>query len=238
MRARQRHFTARDIGARVVLDSRYIQQSNSTIVSTWSDRSGNAYNATQAISTKEPTFQTNQIGGNGAVLFDGSNDSLQAASVVLPTYTTSIVVQKSTRTSTAPKFWFEQGPSIGSSNGMLFNGTYWGAWAFYRNGAYHDGPTFTNFDWIGNDWAIASLTYDGVGTIYKNGEFITNATNQGTARTNSDVTAALNIAARNQGSVFLNGNIGQILIITSALSNSARKRVEHAYAFSFKIACN
>jgi hypothetical protein len=236
MRARQRHLNPKAAGARIVLDSRYITQSDNTAVSSWADRSGNGYDAAQATSSKQPTFQTNEIGGNGSVRFDGTNDSLQAASVTLPCYILVIVVQSSTRTGANLKFWYEHGPDINTSDGCFFNGTYAGAWGYVRTNL-HYGPDNDQTDWIGNGWSIASHTYDGVGTIYKNGAYITNATKAGTARANTDYTNSLNIASRNQASLFLNGDIGQIVIVPVG-SSSLRKRLESSAAYSFKIACS
>jgi hypothetical protein len=236
MRARQRHLNPKAAGARIVLDSRYITQSDNTAVTSWADRSGNAYDASQATGIKQPTFQTNEIGGNGAVRFDGSNDSMQSSSVVLPCHISAIVVQSSTRTGTNLKFWYEHGANVNTTDGGFFNGTYAGAWA-YRRTTLQDGPSTDNTDWIGSGWAIASHSYDGVGSIYKNGAFVSNTTLSGTARPNTDVTASLNLASRNQASLFLTGDIAQIVIVP-LVSSSLRRRLESSAAYSFKIACS
>ncbi len=76
MRARHRHFNSRFAGAGIVLDSRYINQSNNTAVATWHDRSNNNWNAIQATSTAQPIFKTNQLNGNPVVSFDGTTDRL------------------------------------------------------------------------------------------------------------------------------------------------------------------
>jgi|LakMenE18May11ns_1017448.scaffolds.fasta_scaffold9569432_2 hypothetical protein len=237
MRARQRHLNPKAAGAKIVLDSRYIDQADNTAITSWADRSGNAYNAAQGDNTKQPTFQTNEIGGNGAVRFDGSNDSLQATSVILPCHISAIVVQSSTRTGSNLKFWFEHSANTNSNSGCFFNGTYGGAWAYNRNSGLTDGPSRDNTDWIGSGWSIASHSYDGTGIIYKNGVLVSDVTFSGTARSNTDATQALNIGARNQASLFLNGDIAQIVIVPVA-SNSLRRRLENAASYSFKIACS
>lgn len=187
-------------------------------VARWRDKSANALDAIQSTANNRPVRKTSIQNGRDILRFDGSNDSLQIASLTLQTYITAFVVSSTTRTGTNLKFWMEQGASIGSNAGFFFNGTYAGAWAFNRSSAYHDGPSATNADWIGSGWALATLTYDGVGSLYKNGSFVTNATNSGTARANSNATAALNIGARNQSSLYLTGDIGEIVIYNRVLS--------------------
>jgi hypothetical protein len=77
MRARQRHLNPKAAGAALVLDARYITGlNNNDAVTTWSDRSGNAYDPTQSSSTLKPLYKTGQINGNPVVTFDGSNDHM------------------------------------------------------------------------------------------------------------------------------------------------------------------
>jgi len=99
MRARQRHLNPKAAGAALVLDARYITGlNNNDAVTTWSDRSGNAYDPTQSNSSWKPVYKTGQINGNPVVTFDGSNDHMSfgtplnftAFVIVLKTSTTSV----------------------------------------------------------------------------------------------------------------------------------------------------
>jgi len=56
--------------------------SDNTAVRSWTDLSGNNYHATQTTTANRPTFRTNQINGKPAVIFDGSNDYLEATNVI------------------------------------------------------------------------------------------------------------------------------------------------------------
>jgi hypothetical protein len=56
-------------------DARNISASSGDPVSTWTDEQGNA-NLTQGTSDQQPTLQTNIIGSNPVVRFDGSNDEM------------------------------------------------------------------------------------------------------------------------------------------------------------------
>lgn len=48
-------------------------------VSSWTDSSGNGFDATQATPANQPVFNTGQLNGLPAVNFNGSSDSLAAA---------------------------------------------------------------------------------------------------------------------------------------------------------------
>lgn len=54
---------------------------NGEAMSSWGDLSGNGNNVSQGSEDSQPTYRTNSINGNPAVLFDGSNDFLYLASV-------------------------------------------------------------------------------------------------------------------------------------------------------------
>lgn len=187
-------------------------------VARWRDKSANAFDAIQATANNRPTRKTNIQNGRDVLRFDGSNDTLQIASVTLQTFITAFVVSSTTRTSTNLKFWMEHGAGIATNAGFFFNGTNAGAWAVNRASSLHFGPSLDNNDWIGSGWALATFTYDGVGSIFKNNTLVSNAASSGTARSNSNATAALNIGSRNQASLYLTGDIGEILIYNRVLS--------------------
>lgn len=188
-------------------------------VARWEDQSGNANHAVQSTANNRPLLKTAVKNAKSVLRFDGTNDGLQVASLTLPTYITVLVVSSTINTLNL-KFWMEHGASIGTSPGFFFNGIYSAAWAFNRSSAFHAGPSENGADWIGTGWALATLTYNGVGTIYKNAAFVSSDTFSGTARSNTDVSAALNIACRNQASLFLKGDIGEIIIYNRVLSAS------------------
>jgi hypothetical protein len=64
------------------LDATRINQADNTAVATWDDLSGNNFDATQSVSSNRPTFRTNQINGKSAVIFDGTDDYLEATNVI------------------------------------------------------------------------------------------------------------------------------------------------------------
>lgn len=79
MRARQRHFNARDAGATLVLDARFVHgKSNNDELETWPGRAG--ADATQTTATKKPIYQSAKINGQPTVYFDRT-DFLSYSSV-------------------------------------------------------------------------------------------------------------------------------------------------------------
>ena len=234
MRARHRHFTYKAAGAVVAYDARYLTDSDGTALSTWTDRAG-SYNATESDSTKQPLVRTgaNAINGQTALDFDGTNDDLQATSVPLNTYITVIICGHFTN---AKPMFIEHGLNAAFHNGFFFFGTNNGPWCFFRASASHNCLGVAN--WFGPDPAIGSLKYDGSGIYRKNGITQSNVHVSGTARSNSSVTLNLNIMSRNRISVFSDGLLGNLAIYDGAASDALLRRLEHAAAYSFKIACS
>ena len=62
------------------LDATRIAQANNTAVATWSDQSGNGYDATQGGSAARPTFIASGLNGLPVVRFDGTDDNLSVPS--------------------------------------------------------------------------------------------------------------------------------------------------------------
>jgi hypothetical protein len=77
MHRRARHLNPKAAGATLVLDARYIAGNDGDAIGTWSDRSGNANDATQGTAADKPLLKTgaNGLGGN-SVLYFGSTDKL------------------------------------------------------------------------------------------------------------------------------------------------------------------
>jgi hypothetical protein len=235
MRARHRHFTHKAAGAVVAYDARYLTESDGTALQTWTDRTG-GYNAAEDTSTKRPLVKTGTNGINGmtALQFDGTNDDLQAASVPLNTFITLVVCGKFT---TAKPFFFEHSSDTTPNSGFYFYGSNGNSWEFYRGTNLHSASGSTG--WFGSSNAIGSLRYDGSGNYRKDGgTALANNTVSGSSRTNSSVTDAFNICSRNRTAVFGEGLLGTLAIYDGAASDSMLKRLEHAAAYSFKIACN
>jgi hypothetical protein len=233
MRARHRHFSCKAAGAVVSYDARYLTNSDGSALQTWTDRSG-TYNATEATSTKRPIVRTgaNGINGQTALDFDGVDDDLQATNVPLNTYITVIVCGSGF--TSAKQFFIEHG--TGTSPGFYFYGDQIGAWMFRRGTDIYGGNVA---NWFGQVAAIGSLRNSGTAAYRKNGgSNLSNGGGAGVMPTNSSLTSNLNICSRNRTAAFSDGLLGTLQIYIGSASDSMLRRLEHATAFSFKIACS
>ena len=80
MHRRARHLNAKDAGARVALDARFLSGfSNGASVGTWTNRIGSSDFTSSG--TQQPTFTTSSISGNPALTFDGVNDKMSSSSI-------------------------------------------------------------------------------------------------------------------------------------------------------------
>jgi hypothetical protein len=230
MHRRARHFNARDAGATLVLDSRFITGlADGDPVSTWSDRSGNGNDASQSNATKRPTLKTKETGGQSVVRFDGSNDFLIGnTSITTSTFSAVFLVKRTAgrlgniTNNDGDDFDSAQVAQLGwnSSNADL---------GIYRNNAASATQSTSTIDWF-----LFTVVFDGSNvTTYVNSSNPISGTSTGNFNSNR----------YRLGSVVfdldpLNGDMAVALHGTFSLSNSIRRRIEQAAALSFKIPCN
>jgi hypothetical protein len=191
-------------------------------IARWEDKSGGGRHAIQGASTKRPLRKSGIQVGKDIARFDGVNDGLQIPSITFPFHHTAFLVQSST----GQKLFYELGAIVSSFNGFYFAGRNEPAWAIEKYPAQHSGPTNDNADWVGSGWSLATFKYNGTGYFYKNGTLVSNATFSGTSKTNEYITAAFNIACRNQNAEFIAADYAELLIYPTALSDSDRASVE------------
>jgi hypothetical protein len=241
MRARHRHFSHKAAGASLALDARFIHDvSDGTTVQTWSDRSGNGRNATQATAGARPTYKSSIQGGNGILRFDGG-DHYQANFTTGTEYSLYAICKRS-----------------GSNSNAFNNATFIASAGVAENTAagnrrfqfvYNDTPVFQSSSNVSaamnitrnDDWNIHAVTAPvGSGT----GRYLLNGGSEQTA----DMSALAGVPS---GTVIIrigvpsftinfqfNGDMGALFTYQNAHSASLRRRIEHASAYSFKIACN
>lgn len=241
MRARQRHFNPRDAGANLVYDSRRISGlSNNDPVSTWPDISRNAYDAT-GTSTARPLYITQVQGGNPALRFDGSNDQLSIPSGPSLSTTAGFNVQvviKQTAFNT-------QYPNIldfktNETNNWVFGFSNQPAYQWILMGS--DG-NFARLRWnttANTNTNILNVKYNGSGSsTAANWNLIFNGLSQ--TLTSADAFAPNSSGAgigAEQNNNWNNADYYHISLINAEASESLRKRLNHASAYSFKIACS
>lgn len=223
MRARQRHLKPKSIGAFIALDSRYINQSDNTAVSSWADISGSSNNADQANATFQPTFQTAELGGNGVVRFDGSNDFLETPTITKNQPYTSFVI-------TLPKQYF-------NSFNTFFEDTSLGCAQFANNtsgyGMFAGTSLFFGTATL-NQWFIGSYVYNGSSSkISIDGKTAVSG-NAGATNLNGKFSLCRNWNGFN----YNNNDTALAMVCEGNFSDALRKRCEHSAAYSFKLACS
>lgn len=232
MRARQRHFNAGRAGAAIVLDARFIAQSDNTAVSQWDDRSGNGKNASQATAANQPTFQIGELNGNPVVRFDGANppnaDFLDVSSLTVNQPITFVAVWKANGGS---NYLFDANVSTNRViAGMdLSSGAGSGELAIFAGSVVEDTVNST-----GSYQIFSGRHQSTTSAVFKDG--VSRAT--GNAGSNNMATFRIGERFSNFNNVSqLNGDIGYLTIISSS-SGSLRRRLEQSAAYSFKIACS
>jgi hypothetical protein len=250
MRARHRHLNQRHAGAGIVLDARYINQADNTAVSTWSDRSGNGFDASQSTPANQPTFQTAEIGGNPIVSFDGSNDNLTMSGAVAYLknvgYGLLVAVVKDRAPTSAPSdhqvFYFSRNGNV--TQFRLGFATRGGGQNIFRAGARRlDTDGFTGASTASNAnynilSALGNFTSGTVSILVNNkAEATSNLPSSGnTSNTDSDVVITGATASSFSGNAPI--DVALLLAFNLALSDALRMRVHRSAALTYKISCN
>ncbi len=216
-------------GATLVFDARYISGlADADPVSTWSDRSGQANNATQVL-TARPAFKTAIQGGNPVVRFDGSNDTLLLTSGITSIATrTILIVSKKT---SGQKM-------VGLCGATTVNGPH-SCYDFTNANLYvGDGAGYWNTTGGGNLTSF-SITSDAVNASASPLLFV-----NGVAKTLGSKTTATSgttlgcVGARPAAADFSAGDIGAITLLPAYLSNPLRRRLEQNMSRAWKIPCS
>ena len=249
MRARQRHFNPKDAGAFLALDSRYgFSLSDGATISTWDDRS-DTNNAIQNTSARQPTYETNELNGQPVVRFNASATAANCD---------EMVVSLATSVTSNALSWF----TISKKTNAALPTTTYSRILALNNGVNNDfgttsgmvmlaqtEPTTADLEIYRNSTSITLLAANyNTYYIFSATLNVTNVNSKrdGANSTNGTTSAtALNSSKINLGGInyfttdsFLSGDIALAIVIRSAVSDSLRKRLEHASAYSFKIACS
>jgi hypothetical protein len=233
MRARQRHFKPKSVAATAAFDSRYISGlSDGNAVSTWSDISGNATDATQSTANSQPIYKTETLGGSPSVRFDGSDDHL-LHSITNATTCSIVVVLSRLSSQSSYRGLCAFGDSNSSGTVMLLrmnSPTEWG--------------TYTGVNAISNT-TIATSSPTIMTTIdnaASGGSFFLKGVADGTWTSNS-----VGQLQKHIGGLYLPGlsafqgsnvDMGAVYLMSVAMTDSVRKRIERGLGYSFKIACS
>jgi hypothetical protein len=211
-------------------------------VARWEDKSGNGRHFSQSDSAKRPQRKTAQQNGLDSLLFDGTNDSLTGSDFLdgdVGGTTVFVVLQRN---------------ATGALHGILTKGTTNGGWVFriantnkLNGGAWTDG-SFANSTDVSSSEAVTATGYTAFAWRHTAGSFhtqqffrngisvaVASPLEAGSgARTLPNTSDVMRIGVQRYdgalaapGDYFLyNGNIAEIIVYDSALSDTDRDAVE------------
>lgn len=241
MRARHRHFNPSTVDAYAAFDARYgFSQADNTDVNTWQDRTTNNKNAT-GTSTSRPKYRTAVMGGNPVVRFDGSNDYLKVNNMTATTVT--LIAVLSSTLNTNQQVCIQWGTSATPTNNQFHLWVTSSKYScFYRDSNNVDRGISAAENKTSSPTIVSTL-FDSVQRIWENGKSGQTANTSGTLKQSASQ-IGIGVKLNTTGSTtsgetnWFNGDMGALTIIPKSLTNPIRKRLEHATAYSFKIACS
>tara|TARA_R100000655_G_scaffold46391_1_gene83307 strand:+ start:4357 stop:5934 length:1578 start_codon:yes stop_codon:yes gene_type:complete len=211
-----------------------ISGSDGDAVSAWADSSGNSNNTAQATSARQPTLQTNELGGGSVVRFDGTNDILSDGDIAALDVGTGDIwmacLFKSTDDS-GVQFMFEKGTTsfalMTTAAGVLQA----------RLGGTTNIPQQSAGNWSRTDFVMVtasrvSATCNG----FVNGSSMTTT---GTTNTGSiSNSSVFDIGATAVGGNPMTGDIAEILVGGATLTTANREKVEGYLAWKYGLQAN
>ena len=212
-------------------------------VARWEDKSGNARHATQGTSANRPARKTAIQGGLDVLRFDGSNDRLDISSAILgagASPVSIIAVVSMTSLSGFPvlvEIGTNPRPGVADTSGYAFlpglmadnSGMYF-ANVGGNNERFTANGTISTANWYAlSVVALGSAFSSSNPTFFKNG--VSQASTQGAGTSTPDITGSnvTRIGCSFVGGAgnFVSGDIAEILIYDSALSDTDRAAVEN-----------
>jgi hypothetical protein len=233
MGRRVRHLNPRDLGAVRCYEAPFLSGfTDAAQVATWTDRCG-AANAVQATSENQPTFRTAQFGGQPVVRFDGTNDIMAFTS----TAGSAMTFIAARRDSVAGGVVLGIDDGVGGRNVQYLRNF------SSKSLAYSDPPNLTFFQSANNTTTttpainLQSYTTNSPMQFWDNGVSIGQSASNWTGTQGVNAIGAIRIS---EGLfVPLSGDIGGVSVFMSNIAGtSIQKRMEHHFAFLFKIPCS
>jgi len=242
MRARHRHLNPGSAGAVLALDSRFISGLNDgDAVATWEDRTNSNNDATQSTSGNRPSYQTAEQGGCPAVYFD--NDFMTGA---LSSSNLNMAVIAVWRESNQADIYDGLIAAYNGTGNDFDNVNAWllsakdsdvlvARFAWGLNSSFVRASSTTTEPWevltVARASNVASIDVNGVQIAS------TSSLTTSSGTTNQYVLGARFISGSVDAAYALEGWVGMMTFIP-ADNRALLRRLEHAAAFSFKIACS
>jgi hypothetical protein len=197
---------------------------NDDPVGTWDDSSSNDY-AVTAVLTARPTFKSNILNGWPVVRFDGSNDSLTSGDFASEQSTPNTIFAVWSTAASGTMFCCD-GTNNDKRHG-IFQGT-----GELANVAAFSG-TIRSYDrTVPFSALITGVQFGSSGKIWENG------TEKVSADLGTHVLSGLRLGARQGGSLFLNGDIAEVVLCNNSLSATDRQKVEGYLAHKYGVQGN
>ena len=209
-----------------------------TNVTQWKDKSVNGFNATQATSGNQPTYNS----GTRSLSFNGTSSAM-ISSLTIPFQTHSIfIVFNPTTTSTNTNVLvFETTDGSSYINTPYYNSSNTPPTAAYINSLstlkYNTNPTLVYNNTIGATSMVEVVVASGSQAVYLNG----NAQTTTSSAITSGTTPTLTIGAWNSASGytgFFQGTVNEIIIYNTTLTTQQRQQVEGYLAWKWNLQTN
>jgi len=211
-----------------------ISGSDGDAVSAWADSSGNGNDTSQGTAVRQPTLQTNELGGQSVVRFDGTNDILSDGDITALDVGTGDIwmacLFKSTDDSGA-QFFFEKG---NNQFGLMTTAA---GELQARMGGTTNIPKQSSGSWSRTEFVMVtasrvSATCNG----FVNGSSMTTTgtTNTGTIFNSS----VFDVGAAAVGGQPMTGDIAEILVGGATLTTANREKIEGYLAWKYGLQAN
>ena len=238
MHRRARHINPKHAGAALVLDSRYVAGNDGDAIATWSDRSGNGYDATEA--TNKPLLKTRRAGGANGLHFSTTSARMTIANGFTNLFQNDndfmfMVAMYSSDYSNNPlvfcwgtadvNFFLELGTQSTPTHYLGLGG------ATFRT--YNAPVMSANQVHIATVQKYTTTTAD----LRINGR-VTTSIASGTIAATPNSANSMVIGNYPTGTYGIRGDMYRVIACRASLGTPLLKRLEHSAAFSFKIACN
>jgi hypothetical protein len=188
-------------------------------VSQWSDKSGNARNATQSNTVKQPAVITNALNNKNVVRFDGTDDVLTYNGSFFANTSYSVYAVVTRRSGKDRNYFLSGNSTVGNTNLVVGWATTTFLYAQYFNDIATTVSSYASPDT--SMWGMLLNTASGR-LLFQNGAQVASS---GTTSTLSSYNGA-NLGNFLGGSDFYQGDIAEIVATTSALSTSDRQKME------------
>lgn len=202
-------------------------------VSQWADRSGNGLHLTQTTPSPRPGFVENAINGLSAVAFYGVDDYMEKTGIsIIPRTIYAVAKWSGDSTATFARIVHMGNPTnniafLGKANGSNDYAT------FFGNGTtWNDTAGNTPSKSVANNSILGVVNSGATAIPYFNG------TAQNSKVGTSSNAILLLIGAGSSTAHFWNGNIGEVLICDTALSQTDRQKLEGYLAWKWKLEAN